>query len=180
MRPVLHQVLQAAAQVVARGGVVQNDQVHHQPAAAPVRVRLEDLPRQFEVAVRPDSRQRDRQVAGDSVRPQIRLAEAVAGDGLARPQGRARKEDQRRQPLKERGGVLRQAELGQPRRFARGGLLKDAVHRLQAAESGGQCQSLIPVLGGGGRERQDGGRSRLHPDAPAEAEDRVQHRPHGP
>ena len=178
--PVLHQVLQPAAQFVARAIVVQKDQVRHQPAAAPVRVRLQDLPRHFQVAVRSDSHQRDWHVAGDGVRPESRLAETIPGDGLARPQGRARKEDGRRQPLEQRGVGRRQAQLGPPRRIARGALLEDAVHGLQAAEPGGQRQGLVPVFRRGGGERQDGGRSRLHPDPLAQAEDRVQHRSYGP
>ncbi len=66
------------------GALVQDDQVQVQAAAAGVGVPLHELADQRLVAGGADAGQHDRAVAGDGVRPQARLTQAVGGDGVRR------------------------------------------------------------------------------------------------
>ncbi len=78
-----HQFLQPVAQFISRIGIVQEDEIRQQSATTPVRVRSNQFAGQVGVPWIRESGQHDREIAGDPVRPQARLAEAVSGDGFS-------------------------------------------------------------------------------------------------
>ena len=167
-------------QFIGRPGVVQEDQVRHQPAATPVGVGAEEFAGQVKLVGAGESGQHDRQVSGDGVRPQARLAEAVSRDGLSRPQGRPGEENVSGQPVEPSGVFGCDAERGQGGLVVDLRLLERARDFGQVAEPAGQGHRLVAVGGRCGAEGKDGGCARGEPDPAAQAENGVQDRPDGP
>ena len=174
------QFLQPVVQFIGRTGVVQEDQVRHQPAATPVGVGAEEFAGQVKLVGAGESGQHDRQVSGDGVWPQARLAEAVSRDGLSRPQGRPGEENVSGQPLEPSGVFGCDAERGQGGLVVDPRLLERARYFGQVAEPAGQGHRLVAVGDRCGAEGKDGGCARGEPDPAAQAENGVQDRPDGP
>ena len=140
----------------------------------------EEFAGQVELAGIGESAQHNRQISGDGVRPQARLAEAVSRDGLSRPQGRPGEENVRGQPLEPSGVLGCNAELGQGGLVVDPRLLERARYFGQIAQPARQSHRLVAVGGHCGAEGKDGGGALGEPDAATQAENGVQDRPDGP
>ncbi len=135
-----------------------------------------DLPVLCEI----DSDENDRQIPGDAVPPERRLAERVSLQNLAGgPQRRIGIEDPSGHALEEMGLVRVDVEVTQLHLGLGPGKRRGPLERRGVSVFVGQLQRVFPGLGSGGREGDPAGFARLHANAVAKRDDRVQYRADG-
>ncbi len=165
---------------VARGILVEDGDVGAKALQPPVLLRTQHLAHQGQIAILNHAHDQDRQVAGDAVRPEARLPERVSreerGGGAQRGVG---PQHIRGEPIVELRFIGRDPEVTQPHLGLGGGEREGAGGR-------GGIVVFLRQRDGGGSARGDAGRKReAHlpaggdAHAPAQAQDRVEHRSRG-
>ena len=160
---------------VARGVLVQNDDIGAQPFQTPVLLRVKDLTHQSHVPVTEHPHEQNGQVPGNTVRPETGLTELVGGNRVrSGPQGAVREEHSRRQALEEQRFVVRNTQVPQTALRVGEGERECAGRRARIAVLPGERFSGRAIRGDARGEGEAHGGPRVEPDALAEAEDGIE------
>ena len=161
---------------IARGILVQDDDIGTQPLQAPVLLRLKDLTHERHIVVADHAHEQHRQIAGDAVRPQTGLSELVRRNRVrARPQRAVGEQHSRRQAFEQQRLVRRNPQMTQTALRVREGKRECARGRARVAVLLGKGQCGLSIRGDARGEAEAHRRSWYEPDPLAEAEDRIQH-----
>ena len=143
---------------VNRNILVQDDQIHRQPLHAPIGVRLDQLPDDFDLFRVADAEQDDRRVAGNAIAPKAALAAPVveqhAGVGPAGGVGINQRAGQTAIKLSFR---LRGVELAQSHLAMGPGQIEGAVGHAGALIFFHMGQRGFPAFGHAKNKINDGG-----------------------
>jgi hypothetical protein len=156
---------------------VPDHQVHHESFQAPVSMGLHKLAHEIDVGRSADLKQHDRQVAGDGVTPQARLATAVLDEqGRIGAQRGIGVDDATRQPRIQLRVGLCSVDLAQHDLAVGPSQVENAVREMAVVIFVDQAQGRVAGVGDA-RDNIDRGRLlRIQGQQIADGDNRIQHR----
>ena len=166
-------------QLLAVAGLVlvPDHQIHGEAFQPPVRVRLHDLPHQFDIVRIGDLQQHDRQVAGNRMAPQSGLATPILQQHRrVGAQRTVRINHQPGEPLVQLRIGLGRIDLPPHHLAVRPGQIEDAIGESTIAIFVDQARAVIALIGQPEHLIDLRGRAGFQGDPAADRNDRIQHR----